>query len=68
MARRVTLSFDDEANEVFLRTGNRMSEVTISTKAGRRYRKCIEQPDLVQAADVIRDKFLTTTAQVIGRN
>ncbi len=66
MSRRVTLSFDDEADEVFLRTGNRMSEVTISTKAGRHYSKRLEEPDLVEAADEIRDKFLTTTAQVIA--
>ena len=67
MMKRVVLSFDDECEQLFQERRIHMSKVSVITKAGKRYAMNMEQPKQVQSADEIRNKFITTTSQVIGR-
>ena len=68
MTKRVTLSFDDESEQVYLDTGNRMSKMTITTRAGQRYSTRVDQPPRAYEAKEVRNKFLTTTRQVIDQD
>ena len=67
MMKRVVLSFDDECEPLFRERRIHMSKVSVFTKAGKRYARNMEQPKQVRSADEIRNKFITTTSQVIGR-
>ena len=67
MAGRVTLSFDEEAEQVLRDTGRRMSKVTVHTRSGRCYSNRVDEPGAVQSDAEIRDKFITTTSQVVDR-
>ena len=64
MIQRVTLSFDEEAEEA---RDLWMSKVTIRTKSGQQYFKRVDGPITTQSDDELREKFITTTSQVIDR-
>ena len=67
MAKRVTLSFDEECDQA-LREGNPlMTKVAIHTKSGHRYDKRVEEWERAQTDDDLRNKFRTTTSQVIDQ-
>ena len=67
MMARVTLSFDEECEQVFRDTHLRMSKVVLLTKAGQRYTRRVDGVANPETADEIRKKFITTTSQVIER-
>ena len=67
MAKRVTLDFDEECEQVFRDTHLRMSKVAVLTKSGQRYNKRVDRYAVAQSADEIRNKFIATTSQVIER-
>ena len=67
MMKRVTLSFDEECDQVFRESHLRMSKVTILTKDGQRYSRRVDQAGRVRNAEEVRDKFITTICQVIDR-
>ena len=64
MVQRVTLSFDEEAEEAH---DLWMSKVIIRTKSGRQYSKRVDGPTNTRSDDEVREKFITTTSQVIDR-
>ena len=66
MAKRVTLSFDEECERFFEKTANRMSKVTITSKAGQRYDARVDRSPPASRADEVKSKFRTTTRQVVG--
>ena len=68
MAKRVTLSFDEECEQIYRDRHLRISKVTVLTKSGQRYNRRVDQVGEAQSADEIRNKFITTTSQVIGRD
>ena len=67
MMNRVSLSFDEECEQVFRETRRRMSKVAVLTKAGQRYTSRVDRVGYGEDADQVRDKFITTTSQVIDR-
>ena len=68
MMGRVSLSFDEECEKVFRDSHLRMSKVTVQTKAGQRYTRRVDRVSNPQTVDEIRNKFITTTSQVIERD
>ena len=65
MMKRISLSFDEESEQVFLDTHVRMSKVSVLTKAGQRYSRRVDSVANPETADQVRKKFITTTSQVI---
>ena len=68
MMGRVSLSFDEECEKVFRDSHLRMSKVTVQTKAGQRYTRRVDRVSNPQTVEEIRNKFITTTTQVIERD
>ena len=68
MAKRVVLSFDEESEQFFRETNQRMSKITVQTKGGQRYSTRVDRAGVVQDAEELRDKFVTTTSQVIDKS
>ena len=68
MMRRISLSFDEECEQAFRDTHLRMSKVAVLTKAGERYASRVDRVGYGEDADQVRDKFITTTSQVIDRS
>ena len=66
MMKRVVLSFDEECDQVYRNTRQRMSKITVLTKSGQRYNRRVDQPGYNRSAEEVRNKF-TTTTQVIDR-
>ena len=64
LKERVTLSFDNEAHEA---RHLWMSKIAIHTKSGRHYNKRVDGPVNTRSDDEVREKFVTTTSQVIDR-
>ena len=67
MMKRVSLSFDEECDQVFQDRHLRMCKVTIVTKDGQRYNRRVDQAGRARSAEEITNKFITTTSQVIDR-
>ena len=68
MMKRVSLSFDEECERVFIETHKRMSKVTLRTKAGQRYTRRVESQDYAESPEDVRNKFISITSQVIERD
>ena len=68
MERRVSLGFDEEAEQVYRDTHARISKVTISTKDGRSFGARVDDTDRYGDLDGVLAKFMATTTQVIGRD
>ena len=67
MVKRVSLSFDEECEQIFRDTHMRMSKISVTTKAGQRYAKRVDRARIVRTLDEVRDKFVAATSQVIDR-
>ena len=67
MLKRVTMSHDKETDDAFWERNLCMCKVAVHTRSGERYTRSVEQAGLVRSADEVRNKFMTTTTQVIDR-
>ncbi len=66
--QKVWVSSDDECERIDRETGNWMSKVAITTADGRSHSTAVETVDTIGTGSEIREKFLTTCEQVIGRD
>ena len=67
LAKRVTMTFDDECQTFFNATNLRLSKVWVTTKSGERYFRRVEHNGEAKTTEEIREKFIGTTAQVFER-
>ena len=67
MAKRATLSFDEECERAFRESHIRLSKVAVLTKSGQRYSSRADDAGRAQSTDEVRSKFVTTTSQVIDQ-
>ena len=68
LIKRISLSFDEECEQAFRENRVRIAKVSILTKAGHRYTRQVDRPGDLRSADEIKNKFITTTSQVIGQD
>ena len=68
MMERVSLSFDEESERIFLDTHLRMSKVALLTKGGQRHTRRVDSVANPETPDQVKKKFITTTSQVIERS
>ena len=68
MAKRVTLSFDDECENFFRDKRLRLSKINIMTKSGKQYSTRVETAGAFRSADEVRNKFISTTSQVLEKD
>jgi 2-methylcitrate dehydratase PrpD len=67
LKRRVHVSFDDECEQFFRKTGNWMSKIAVTTTDGNVRRVAVEKVDQLKSRDSVHEKFLSTSEQVVGR-
>ena len=65
MMNRVSLGFDEECERIFHESHMRISKITLSTKSGKRYTSRVDEVGHAENSEEIRNKFVTTTSQVI---
>ncbi len=68
MIKRVSLTFDEECEKLFREKRIRMCKVSLQTKGGQQYTRNVERPNPVGSAETVKEKFTTTTSQVMGRD
>ena len=68
MVKRVSHSFDEECEQVFRDTHLRLTKVAVITKAGQRYNSRVGRARVLRSSEEVRNKFVATTSQVIGRD
>ena len=68
LIKRVSLSFDEECDQIWREKRHRTSKVTVTTKSGQRFSTRVEHPRHGRSGEDIRNKFITTTSQVISRD
>src|SRR5262249_19759278 len=67
LKQRVHVSFDDECERVFREQGHWMWKVALPTKDGEVHRASVEEVEQVKDEAGLREKFLRTSEQVVGR-
>jgi 2-methylcitrate dehydratase PrpD len=67
LKRRVHVSYDEESERIFRDTGAWMSKVAITTTTNDVHELAVHAVDTLNDGEGIREKFLTTASQVIGR-
>ena len=67
MAKRVTLSFDEESEQAFRESRRRLSKVSVRTKSGQSFSGRADSVVPTRSTDQVRSKFVATTSQVIDR-
>ena len=68
MTKRVSLSFDEECEDFFREKHLRLSKIDIMTKSGKTYSKRVETAGAFRSADEVRNKFISTTSQVLEKD
>ena len=66
MIKRVSLSFDEECEQLFREKRIRMCKVSVRIKGGQQYTRNVERPNPAGTAETVKEKFTTTTSQVLG--
>ena len=67
MAKRVTLSFDEESQLAFRENHRRLSKVSVHTKSGQSFNGRGDSVVPTRSSEQVRSKFVATTSQVIDR-
>ena len=67
MTKRVSVTSDEECEQVFRDSHVQITKVNVLTRAGHRYSRRVDRLEYARTVDEVRDKFITTTSQVIDR-